>query len=108
MTKMIRPRLAIYQNVIKENQHKATKERAKYIIHEGLESCRGVAQPEWHYQELVEAVVSAERRLVDVLRPHEHLVVPRAQVQLGEESRAMELVQQLIHHGKRELVLQRR
>jgi hypothetical protein len=28
MSEMIRPRLAVYQYVIKENEHKATKERA--------------------------------------------------------------------------------
>jgi hypothetical protein len=32
------------------------------------------------------AVMGAERRLGDVVSVHEHLVVPAAQVQLGEEA----------------------
>jgi hypothetical protein len=75
---MVRPRLAVDQNVVKENKHESTKEGPEYIIHEGLEGCRRVAQPEWHDEELVEAVVRVERRLVYVIRLHAHLVVPRA------------------------------
>ena len=43
MTKMIRLGLAVYQDVVKENEHKAMKEWAEYVIHESLERCRGVA-----------------------------------------------------------------
>jgi hypothetical protein len=45
--------------------------------------------------------VGAERRLVHVLRPHTHLVVPGPKVQLGEELGAMEL----IDHWDRESIL---
>ena len=64
----------------------------EYIIHESLECCWGIAQPERHNQELVEAVVGAKHHLVDVLRPHAHLMVLEAQVKLGEELGVMELV----------------
>jgi hypothetical protein len=63
------------QNVVKEHKNETTKKRAQHIIHECLEGCRGVAQAKRHNQELVEPVVGAERRLVDVLRPHAYLVV---------------------------------
>jgi hypothetical protein len=78
MSEMIRPRLAVYQYVIKENEYRAMKERAEYVVHKCLESCRGIAQPERHDQELIQAVVGTERRLVDVLLPHAHLMVPGA------------------------------
>lgn len=39
------------------------------------------------------APVSAERRLVDVIGVHADLMVPRTKVQLGEEVRAVELVE---------------
>ena len=47
----------------------------------------------------------AERRLVDITRPHANLVVPGAKVQLGEESGAVEFVEQFVHYGNGERVL---
>jgi hypothetical protein len=40
--------------------------------------------------------VGTECRLVDVCLPHAHLMVPQAQIELGEEFGAMELIQQLV------------
>jgi hypothetical protein len=51
-----------------------------------------VAQPEWHHQKFLEAIMGPERHLVNVIRAHPHLVIPGAQVQLGEEARTMEFV----------------
>jgi hypothetical protein len=51
------------------------------------------------------AVVGAEGGLVDVARVHPHLVIARPEVQLREEAGAMELVQELVDHRNRELVL---
>lgn len=45
--------------------------------------------------------MGTKRRLVHIARPHAHLVVAGAQVQLGEEARAMELVD----HRDREGIL---
>jgi hypothetical protein len=70
-----------------------------------LERCRGVAQPKWHDQELVEAIVRPERRLGDVFSPHPDLMIARAQIELGEELGAVQLVQQLVHHRDRVGVL---
>jgi len=33
VTKMIRPSLAVYQNVVKKHKNKAAKEGSEYIIH---------------------------------------------------------------------------
>jgi hypothetical protein len=48
----------------------------------------------------------AEGSLGDVVGMHPHLMIPGAQIELGEEASAMELVKQLIHHRNRELVLE--
>ena len=45
--------------------------------------------------------MGAERRLVHILRPHPHLVVPGPEVQLGEELGTTELV----NHRDRKSVL---
>ena len=75
---------AIDQNIIKKHKHEPAKEWTQHVVHERLERCRGVAQPKRHHHELVEAIVGAERRLVDVGRPHADLVVARAKVELNE------------------------
>jgi hypothetical protein len=77
----------------------------KNVIHEGLERGRRVAKAERHHQELVQVIVRAERRLLDVLWAHAHLVIRRSQIQLGEETCAMELVEELVHHRDQEGVL---
>jgi hypothetical protein len=51
------------------------------------------------------ALMSAERRLQDVRGVHSHLVIPGTEVELGEETRAVELIQELVHHRNRKLVL---
>jgi hypothetical protein len=53
------------------------------------------------------AVVGAEGGLLDVRRVHPHLVVPEAEVELGEKLRPMELIEELVNHQDRELVLGR-
>lgn len=51
--------------------------------------------------------MSAKCRLVDVLRAHAHLMVPQAQVELGEEPCAVEFVEQLIDDMDQERVFDR-
>jgi hypothetical protein len=99
MAKMISPCLAVNQNIVKKYQDEAAQERAEDVVHQCLECRRVSAQPERHHQELVQVVVGAERRLVDVLRPHAHLVIPGPEVQLGEELGAVELVEELSTTG---------
>jgi hypothetical protein len=53
MAKVVRPRPAVDQNIVKEHEHKAAKKRAEHVAHEGLERGRGVAQPERHHEELI-------------------------------------------------------
>jgi hypothetical protein len=79
MTKMVgpcgAPCGAVDEYIIEENQHELAEERPQDVIHESLECRRSVAQPERHDQELVEAVVSAERSLGDILGAHPDLVI---------------------------------
>ena len=51
------------------------------------------------------AMMSAERRLGDVVDAHPHLMIARAQIELGEEANPMELVEKLVHDGYGKLVL---
>ena len=52
-------------------------------------------------------MVSAERRLGNVVGVHSHLVVARAQIELGEEASPMKLVEKLIDDRNWEFVLGR-
>ena len=105
MLQVLRPRRAVDQDVVEENQHEPAEEGAEHIVHQRLKCRRGVGEPKRHHQELEVAVVGAERRLLDVRRVHAHLVVPRAEVELGEVLGPMELVEELVNHRDRELVL---
>jgi hypothetical protein len=49
--------------------------------------------------------VCTERCFGDVVGVHPHLVVTRVQIHLGEEVGAVELVEELVDHWYRELVL---
>jgi len=51
--------------------------------------------------------MGAERRLVNVVGAHPHLVVAGTRVQLGEEVRAVEFVQEFVDDRDRERVLDR-
>jgi len=89
VAQVLGPGVAVDEDVVEENKDKATQERAQHLIHESLEHRRCIGQPDWHDQELVEALMHAERGLVDVLQVHEHLVIPKAEVELGEVPSAM-------------------
>ena len=47
----------------------------------------------------------AERRFVHVVRVNTHLMISGAKIQLGEVTRSVEFVEQLLDNGYRELVL---
>jgi len=76
MSEMICPCLAVDEDVVEEDEDESAQVRPKNVVHERLERRRRVAEAERHHQELVEAVVGAERGFVHIFRPHPHLVVP--------------------------------
>lgn len=86
MVKMFNQCHDVDEYVVEEDENEVTKEGAHDVVHHGLERGRCVREPEHHHHELEVAVMGAERRLGDVVSVHEHLVVPAAHVQLGEEA----------------------
>jgi hypothetical protein len=84
--------VAIDQNIVKEHEHEVAKERAKNLVHEGLERCRGIGQAEGHDHELEMPVMSPERCLVDIIGVHVDLVISAAKVELGEAGGTAEFV----------------
>ena len=98
---------AIYEYVIEKHKHEPTQKGVEHVVHQSLESRRCVGKAERHDQELKMAMVSAERRLGDVIGVHPHLVVARAQIELGEEASPVKLVEKLIDDRNREFVLGR-
>lgn len=50
---------------------------------------------------------SSQRHLLHIIWVHQHLVVPESHVELGEELDTAQLVQELLHNGDGELVLDR-
>ena len=92
MLQVLGPRRAVDQSVVKENQHEPMEEGAEHVVHQHLKCCRSIGKPKRHHQELEVVMVGAEHRLLDVCRVHAHLVVPRAEVELGEVLGPMELI----------------
>ena len=91
------PRLAVYQNIVKKDENELAEEGTKNLVHKHLERRWRVGEAERHDHELEVAVVGAERRFVDVLRVHAHLVVAAAEIKLGEERGTLEFIEQLVH-----------
>ena len=105
MAQVVRPCGAVDEDVIEKHKDEPAEEDAQNVVHERLERRWGIAQPERHHKELVEAVMCAERRLGDVVGVHADLVVARTKVQLGEEPGTVQLVQQLVDHRDRVRIL---
>jgi hypothetical protein len=102
---MVGPGAAVDMDIVEEDQDEAPKEWMKYHVHERLECCRRVGEAERHYQELIQAFVCSERRLVDVVGGHAHLVIARAEVELGEELGSAKFIKQLVDDWNGEGVL---
>lgn len=68
VAKVVGPGLAVYHNVVKEDKDKPVEEGLQDNVHECLECRWGVAQPEQHHQEFVEAFMRAKCRIMDITR----------------------------------------
>jgi hypothetical protein len=64
-----------------------------------LERRGRIGQPERHDQKLKMAMVRVERRLDHIVGVNADLMIARAKIQLGEESRSVEFIQELLHDG---------
>jgi len=105
VAEVIGPRRTVNKDVVKKDKHEPSEEGPENVVHQRLECGRSVAETEWHDEELIESIVGPERRLVDVGGQHAYLVISGAQIELGEEAGAMQLVQQLVDHRDREGIL---
>lgn len=74
------PRRVVYQYVVEKDQHEPTEIRPEDVVHQRLEGGRGIGEAKRHHQEFVVSLVSTERRLVDVVQVHPHLVIGGTQV----------------------------
>ena len=89
---MLRPCPAEDENIIKENKYAPPEEWLQHRVHQRLEGGRRIGEAERHHEELEVPVMRPERRLGDVVGVHADLMIPTAQVQLGEKYCTLELV----------------
>ena len=69
MSQVIGPGVTVDEGV-EEYKHKATKKGAQHLVLESLERGRGVAEAEWHDEQLVKSVMGPEHHLGDVCWVH--------------------------------------
>jgi hypothetical protein len=105
VAKMLRPCPAVYQDIVKENKHEPVKTQVQDVVHKSLKCCRRVRQSEGHDEELEQPFVPAERCLLHVGVMHLHLMVPEAQVKLGQEDCTPAFVDEFFDHRNRVLTL---
>lgn len=68
----------------------------QHVVHGSLEHIRRIGETKRHQEELELAMMIAERRLCHIVQEHAYLVIPRTQVELGEEVCPMEFVEELV------------
>lgn len=102
MRDVILKRPAIDEDIIEEYRDELAKERAKQLVHGGLECGRGIVEAERHYLVFVMTLVCSECGFGDVFLPHADLVEPLAEVELRKPRGATQLVEELVNggHGK--------
>jgi hypothetical protein len=76
-------------------------------IHQGLERWRRIGETKRHNHELKVAVVSTKHHLGHIFGMHANLMISAPEVQLGEITRPIQLIQKLLHNRDGKLVLDR-
>lgn len=92
---MIIQRAVVNQDVVKKDKDEAS-EKGSYV-HKPFKGGWGIGEAEGHDEELIMSLMSPEGRLGNVGWVHQDLVIPRAQVQFGEDHCPMEFVKQFIN-----------
>jgi len=82
----------VHEDIIQEDEHELVELLPESVLHERHELGRCVGQAHGEDQPLEVTVARRERRLSDVLRRHSDLPVARAQVELTEVARPLQLV----------------
>src|SRR3981189_1201941 len=70
------------------------------LIHHRLESRRAVGQSEVHHERFKQTAISSKRRFPFIAFFYPHIVIPPADVELGEVLRAFESVDEVVNERK--------
>src|SRR3981189_1733339 len=70
------------------------------LVHHRLEGRRAVGQSEVHHERFEQTAISSERRFPFIAFFYPHVVIPPADVELGEVLRAFESVNEVVNEGK--------
>src|ERR1041385_7698828 len=97
--------LRIYQDIVNEHHHKLVEVLHEYLIYEVHEISWGIGKSEGHHSVLEQTIACREGCLGDVRLTDLQLVVSGPQINLGEDSGSVQLVEQILDLGERILVL---
>ena len=98
---------AEHQYVVEEDEHAPIQQIAERVVHQLHERTRRVAESHRQHPILEAAVASTECRLLDVVLVNSDLVESGSQVQLREDLRVDDAIEQFIHQWQWVFVLHR-
>src|ERR1041385_5780722 len=98
-------RLGIYQDIMNEHHHKLVEVLHENLVHEVHEISRGIGKSEGHHSVLEQTILGREGGLGDVRLSDLQLMISGPQINLGEDSGSVQLVEQILDLEERILVL---
>lgn len=90
----------VYQDVVKVDNTELVEEFTQYIIHEVLDCCRCIGQSERYNEKFKELIAAAECCFLLITFLYADLVEVIAEVDFGEVSSPLDLVQGFFHAGQ--------
>src|SRR3954453_18407205 len=97
--------LAIDQDIIDVDNHEFVKEGSENLLDQGLECGGGVSEAKGHDLVLVMAISGTECSFLDIIFVDSNLMIPRAQVNLGEHLGMVKLVHEVLNERDGEPIL---
>src|SRR5712672_1687604 len=91
---------AVDENIIQEDDDELVEVSVEDCLHERRKGGRCICQAEGKDGKLIVAISCVKRCFVCVFRMDTDLVIPTPQVELGEDFRPCDPVEQLIHPGQ--------
>jgi hypothetical protein len=85
--------LGVQQYIINLNDHQFIQLFMESKVHEGCECQRSIAQPKWHHQELVGAILSLHYHFFHIFIRNTNLVILRFEINLTKTLGPIELIQ---------------
>lgn len=86
------PSRAVDQDVIEEDENKATKYGFEDSVHESLEGGRCVRYTKRHDSELIMTFVSSKSCILNIIRVYADLMIASFEIELGEDVGTVDLV----------------